>query len=63
MIAWRYLRTTVDGYVLTLGRFGNFGFEVEPTIGLVQGLPPLRCRFGSDQISNALSCRQVHLAM
>jgi len=23
-----------DGYVLTLGRFGNFGFEVEPTIGL-----------------------------
>jgi len=22
------------GYVLTLGRFGNFGFEVEPTIGL-----------------------------
>ena len=24
-----------NGYVLTLGRFGNFGFEVEPTIGLV----------------------------
>ena len=23
-----------DGYVLTLGRFGNLGFEVEPTIGL-----------------------------
>ena len=23
-----------NGYVLTLGRFGNFGFEVEPTIGL-----------------------------
>jgi hypothetical protein len=23
-----------QGYVLTLGRFGNFGFEVEPTIGL-----------------------------
>ncbi len=23
-----------DGYVLTLGSFGNFGFEVEPTIGL-----------------------------
>ncbi len=23
-----------DGYLLTLGRFGNFGFEVEPTIGL-----------------------------
>ncbi len=23
-----------DGYMLTLGRFGNFGFEVEPTIGL-----------------------------
>ena len=23
-----------SGYVLTLGRFGNFGFEVEPTIGL-----------------------------
>jgi hypothetical protein len=23
-----------DGYVLTLGRYGNFGFEVEPTIGL-----------------------------
>ncbi len=23
-----------DGYTLTLGRFGNFGFEVEPTIGL-----------------------------
>ena len=23
-----------DGYVLTLGRFGNFGFELEPTIGL-----------------------------
>ncbi len=22
------------GYVLSLGRFGNFGFEVEPTIGL-----------------------------
>ncbi|MCS5706544.1 DUF1997 domain-containing protein [Synechococcus sp. FGCU-3] len=22
------------GYALTLGRFGNFGFEVEPTIGL-----------------------------
>ena len=22
------------GYSLTLGRFGNFGFEVEPTIGL-----------------------------
>jgi len=22
------------GYLLTLGRFGNFGFEVEPTIGL-----------------------------
>jgi hypothetical protein len=25
---------THNGYVLTLGRFGNFGFEVEPTIGL-----------------------------
>jgi hypothetical protein len=25
---------TSNGYVLTLGRFGNFGFEVEPTIGL-----------------------------
>jgi len=24
----------VNGYELTLGRFGNFGFEVEPTIGL-----------------------------
>ena len=24
----------INGYVLTLGRFGNFGFEVEPTIGL-----------------------------
>jgi hypothetical protein len=23
-----------NGYVLTLGRFGNFGFEVEPTIAL-----------------------------
>lgn len=23
-----------NGYVLTLGTFGNFGFEVEPTIGL-----------------------------
>jgi hypothetical protein len=23
-----------SGYALTLGRFGNFGFEVEPTIGL-----------------------------
>ena len=23
-----------DGYVLTLGRFGNFGFEVEPMVGL-----------------------------
>jgi hypothetical protein len=23
-----------DAYALTLGRFGNFGFEVEPTIGL-----------------------------
>ncbi|MCT0249187.1 DUF1997 domain-containing protein [Synechococcus sp. CS-205] len=23
-----------NGYALTLGRFGNFGFEVEPTIGL-----------------------------
>jgi hypothetical protein len=23
-----------NGYVLTLGSFGNFGFEVEPTIGL-----------------------------
>ena len=23
-----------QGYLLTLGRFGNFGFEVEPTIGL-----------------------------
>ncbi|MFQ6539375.1 MULTISPECIES: DUF1997 domain-containing protein [Aphanothece] len=23
-----------NGYCLTLGRFGNFGFEVEPTIGL-----------------------------
>jgi Protein of unknown function (DUF1997) len=23
-----------NGYLLTLGRFGNFGFEVEPTIGL-----------------------------
>jgi hypothetical protein len=23
-----------DGYVLTLGQFGNLGFEVEPTIGL-----------------------------
>jgi hypothetical protein len=23
-----------NGYVLTLGRFGNFGFEVEPTVGL-----------------------------
>jgi len=23
-----------DAYLLTLGRFGNFGFEVEPTIGL-----------------------------
>ncbi len=23
-----------NGYRLTLGRFGNFGFEVEPTIGL-----------------------------
>ena len=23
-----------NGYSLTLGRFGNFGFEVEPTIGL-----------------------------
>jgi hypothetical protein len=22
------------GYILSLGRFGNFGFEVEPTIGL-----------------------------
>jgi hypothetical protein len=22
------------GYTLSLGRFGNFGFEVEPTIGL-----------------------------
>ncbi len=25
---------SVNGYALTLGRFGNFGFEVEPTIGL-----------------------------
>ena len=24
----------INGYRLTLGRFGNFGFEVEPTIGL-----------------------------
>ena len=24
----------LNGYELTLGRFGNFGFEVEPTIGL-----------------------------
>jgi hypothetical protein len=24
----------LNGYLLTLGRFGNFGFEVEPTIGL-----------------------------
>ena len=23
-----------QAYALTLGRFGNFGFEVEPTIGL-----------------------------
>jgi hypothetical protein len=23
-----------NGYLLTLGRFGNFGFEVEPSIGL-----------------------------
>ncbi|MFM9089233.1 MAG: DUF1997 domain-containing protein [Cyanobium sp.] len=23
-----------DGYLLTLGRFGNFGFEVEPMVGL-----------------------------
>ena len=23
-----------NGYLLTLGRFGNFGFDVEPTIGL-----------------------------
>lgn len=25
---------SLNGYALTLGRFGNFGFEVEPTIGL-----------------------------
>jgi len=25
---------SLNGYTLTLGRFGNFGFEVEPTIGL-----------------------------
>jgi len=24
-----------QGYALTLGRFGNFGFELEPTIGLM----------------------------
>jgi hypothetical protein len=28
------LGDSVNGYALTLGRFGNFGFEVEPTIGL-----------------------------
>ncbi len=28
------LGSHANGYVLTLGRFGNFGFEVEPTIGL-----------------------------
>jgi hypothetical protein len=28
------LGESVNGYALTLGRFGNFGFEVEPTIGL-----------------------------
>jgi hypothetical protein len=28
------LGPSLNGYVLTLGRFGNFGFEVEPTIGL-----------------------------
>ncbi len=28
------LGRALNGYVLTLGRFGNFGFEVEPTIGL-----------------------------
>ena len=26
-----------NGYRLTLGRFGNFGFEVEPTLGLESG--------------------------
>ena len=25
---------STNGYLLTLGRFGNFGFDVEPTIGL-----------------------------
>ncbi|MBM5803557.1 MAG: DUF1997 domain-containing protein [Cyanobacteria bacterium K_DeepCast_35m_m2_155] len=28
------LGDSLNGYALTLGRFGNFGFEVEPTIGL-----------------------------
>ncbi len=30
----KVLRLGPNGYGLTLGRFGNFGFEVEPTIGL-----------------------------
>ena len=34
-----------NGYVLTLGRFGNFGFEVEPTIGL-ELLPQSRGVYG-----------------
>ena len=35
----------------------------QTAISLMQGLPPLRCRFGSDEISNALRRRQIHLAM
>ena len=43
--------TAVDqqSYALTLGRFGNFGFEVEPTIGL-RLLPQNQCIYRIETI-------------
>ena len=47
-----------NGYALTLGRFGNFGFEVEPTIGLEllpqsQGVYRI-CTVGAEQFEPGL---------
>ena len=38
-----------QSYALTLGRFGNFGFEVEPTIGL-RLLPQEQCVYRIETI-------------
>ena len=39
-----------QSYALTLGRFGNFGFEVEPTIGL-RLLPQQKCTYRIETIA------------